>query len=129
MYSKQRSLSNNYVTTSIIFGCEFDMALRFINTDYIFNSKDRGQYNGNLIKTGSNVLYMEKNIFDLAGNVSEWTIESNSDKYRVLRGGDYFDGRGDSIPVSYRKDSFTPSTSKPNFGSRMQLIVNLVPSN
>lgn len=129
MYSKQRSLSNNYVTSSMIFGCEFDMALRFINTDYIFNSKDRGQYNGNLIKTGSNVLYMEKNIFDLAGNVSEWTIESNSDKYRVLRGGDYFDGRGDSIPVSYRKDSFTPSTSKPNFGSRMQLIVNLVPSN
>ena len=45
MYSKQRSLSNNYVTTSMIFGCEFDMALRFINTDYIFNSKDRDVVN------------------------------------------------------------------------------------
>ena len=42
------------------------------------------------------------NIYDLAGNVAEWTLESRSFSYVVFRG-DYTDYDGDhGITVNYR---------------------------
>ena len=48
-----------------------------------------------VVVTGSNSSYAVNNIYDLAGNVSELTMEalvnSDSDKSRVIRGGGYWD--------------------------------------
>ena len=52
------------------------------------------------------VIIRVNNIYDLAGNVFEWTMEAGSPRYRVLRGGSYSNSgsynpassRGSSIP-------------------------------
>ena len=48
--------------------------------------------------TGSVKKDVSKNIYDLAGNCNEWTIEANSTYLRVLRGGAYSRAR----PISFR---------------------------
>ena len=53
------------------------------------------------IPTGSTEYTNANNIYDLAGNVREWTMEAGSNSYRVLRGGSY-DYDGDASPASYR---------------------------
>ena len=46
-----------------------------------------------LLTTGASEDFKTKNIYDLAGNVEEWTNEAVSATYRVYRGGDYdYDG-------------------------------------
>ena len=52
-------------------------------------------------KTGSREKWRANNIYDLAGNVNEWTQERNKNLYRVTRGGD-FSNEGDNYPVAYR---------------------------
>ena len=43
-----------------------------------------------VIKTGTNDEYRIKNIYDLAGNVLEWTMEMSTADERVPRGGNYY---------------------------------------
>ena len=59
-----------------------------------------------LIPTGSAEYTKTNNIYDMAGNVWEWTTEAYSTNYRVYRGGFYYDD-GYNIPVAYR-DSINP---------------------
>ena len=56
-----------------------------------------------LLTTGASDTNSKYNIYDLAGNVYEWTLERTSDTSRpcAYRGGDYY-GNGSSYPVSYR---------------------------
>ena len=54
-----------------------------------------------LLTTGASEDFKTKNIYDLAGNVHEWTNEADSSAYRVGRGGGYYDD-GTSYPVSFR---------------------------
>ena len=66
--------------------------LDFIRDDNhnITDSNDWGNYsdNGNNItRTGSSDSYSAKNIYDVAGNVIEWIMETDSSKYRVYQGG------------------------------------------
>ena len=64
-------------------------------------------YNGKYVEiaTGSYEDAKVNNIYDMAGNMWEWTTEtttkSNNYEYAVLRGGSFFYG-GSSGPVSYR---------------------------
>ena len=46
-----------------------------------------------LVETGSTEKWCVNNIYDLAGNVAEWTQEQNQRSYHVIRGSD-FDGFG-----------------------------------
>lgn len=59
-----------------------------------------------LIPTGSAEYTKTNNIYDMAGNVWEWTTEANSTNNRVCRGGncDY----GGNSPVAYRDSSYYP---------------------
>ena len=53
------------------------------------------------IPTGSTEYTKANNIYDLAGNVYDWTMEAGSAGSRVLRGG-YYNGNGDEVPADYR---------------------------
>ena len=63
-----------------------------------------------LIPTGSAEYTKTNNIYDMAGNVWEWTTEAYSTNYRVYRGGRY-DGNGNNSPVADRNNNSPGSSS------------------
>lgn len=64
------------------------------------------------IPAGSAEYTKTNNIYDMAGNVWEWTTEAYSTSYRVYRGGVYY-GYGSNIPVAYRYSGY-PSSNYSN---------------
>lgn len=61
-----------------------------------------------LIPTGSAEYTKTNNIYDMAGNVWEWTTEAYSTYNRVYRGG-YYDDYGINYPMAYRNNDFYPN--------------------
>ena len=64
------------------------------------------------------------NVFDLAGNVWDWTLESNGSgtgDFRYLRGGSYYHG-GDDYPAAYRIYDYS-GNSYGNDGLRCALYI------
>jgi len=113
MYTGKKTLSSNEnygVVSTLCYGVQWDAALNFIDPNYITNevngkpncasdsylvkSTGKGWYSdnsgGSPHTTGLNVDSQTsnkvKNIYDMAGNVREWTMESDSSDYRVYRG-------------------------------------------
>ena len=93
------------VTSTLIYGVQWDAIMQFIDpkykdedgtlTSYVANSTERGNYDedentntwrGSLTVTGASANYEVKNIYDLAGNCDEWTMESYDTFSRVFRG-------------------------------------------
>ena len=74
-----------------------------------------------LLTTGASEEFKTKNIYDLAGNVEEWTNEAYSTTYRVVRGGIYC-GNGTNSPVSVRSFSF-PLVCGDSIGFRPALYI------
>ena len=74
-----------------------------------------------LIPTGSAEYTKVNNIYDLAGNVWDWTLEAYSTSGRVLRGGYYYD-YGYNYPAADRYD-YDPAYSIVNCGSRSALFI------
>ena len=74
-----------------------------------------------LLTTGASEDFKTKNIYDLAGNVYEWTNEASSTAYRVGRGGSYFI-YGTYYPVSLRS-SYNPSICGYDIGFRPALYI------
>lgn len=54
-----------------------------------------------LVETGSQERWCTNNIYDFAGNASEWTQEKKENLYCVVRGSDYGDD-GNVYSVAYR---------------------------
>ena len=61
-----------------------------------------------LLSTGASESFSKMGIYDLAGNVYEWTLEytSNTDSPCANRGGD-FSSSGSNAPASYRNGGIT----------------------
>ncbi len=131
MYPKDKGYS---VTSTLIYGVQWDAIMSWIdpkyktgncdtNTSFVANSNGKGYYeqSGPTI-TGSNASYSVKNIYDLAGNVFEWTMESCSNKYKARRGG-YFEKTGYLVPASSRYDGYTPSDFGHLVGFRIALYI------
>ena len=93
------------VVSTLIYGVEWDQAVRFIEKNYPGISKDstgRGNYGtGSIANTGSSDAYAQNNIYDMCGNRWEWTMEPSSSAGRFYRGGTY-GGNGKLFPISTR---------------------------
>ena len=104
---------NTYgVTSTLIYGTQWDAIMAWLepayktstcdtSSSYVANSTGKGNYTGEIATCGSSDDYRVKNIYDLAGNVYEWTMEAYSTNYRVVRGGRY-DYSGSGNPASNR---------------------------
>ena len=120
------------VTSTLIYGTQWDAIMAWIDPAYktstcesdsvIINSTGKGNYSGNLAKCGSSDDYRIKNIYDLAGNVYEWTMEATGAPHaRSYRGGSYGD-TGSRISISSRI-AFDPGNSLHYYGFRPVLLL------
>ena len=91
-YQKNRTIAEGTsVTSSMIWGCQWDATMKWFLKDsdtagYVTNATGKGNYTGTIEKTGSNEEYRVKNIYDMAGNVYDWTIEASNNIARTYRG-------------------------------------------
>ena len=105
--------NTNKVTSTLIYGIQWDMLLRYIADEEhdVNNSSNWGNYSdstglatensGVLQTTGKNEAWKAKNIYDIAGNAREWTMETYNAGGRVGRSGGY-SVEGSSYPASDR---------------------------
>ena len=75
-----------------------------------------------LLTTGATERNSKMNIYDLAGNVWEWTLEKSTltNSPCAIRGGSYLDN-GSVNPASYRNDGVSTSNSGDAIGFRPAL--------
>ena len=124
--------------SNMIYGSEWDQIMIWMkdvkNTNdntkyYILDSSYMGNYSTSSGGTGSPQVtgylekYSVKKVFDLGGNLWDWTTEANDTRYRVLRGNNY-DVNGSSYPASYRGLS-APAFTSSEFSARSALYVTL----
>ena len=135
---------NEYKTvkTSVMYGVQWDSMLRFIVSEQ-YNVNDSvkwGNYTtselnytdslGNkylkksgevyLIKTGSSEETKAKNIYDVAGNAYEWTMENAGNGVKVVRGGAYRITIGQLAAARY---AYNDNTANSDIGFRISFYV------
>ena len=128
LYKKCTELqASDKVKTQMIWGCQWDVTMNWLissgaktSDEVNKNSSTWGNYRnyntannytegttgyeknaGSLQNTGSSENWKANNIYDLAGNVEEWTQEASSTGDRASRGGVY-NYYGYNFPASYR---------------------------
>ena len=74
-----------------------------------------------LLTTGANDNFMAKNIYDIAGNADEWTMETIDGSQYVYRGGSY-DQSGTSYPAGSRQNLGCTGT-RDDIGFRVALYL------
>ena len=129
MYNKAKGIAvNGNVTSSMIWGSQWDATMRWMynsgneeNKKYTYDSTGKGNYSSSRIPTGTNDAYAVNNIYDMAGNVRDWTIEANNTNIRVTRGG-YYGVDGFYFPASNRFDG-VPTGSGGSSGFRVALYM------
>ena len=139
MYQNSKKVAaNNNVVSTMIWGSMWDRALIWLTETgektykEITNSTTWGNYSnstgaaatnsGSKQPTGTNEAWKANNIYDLAGNVWDWTIEASSTNYRVRRGGSY--DSGSRYPSSGRGYNI-PSGTDSSGGTRLAFYVAL----
>ena len=117
------------VTSTLIYGVQWDAIMNFIDSNYskedgtcnsfVSDSTDQGWYDQS---SATNCGYYQvNNIYDLAGNVFEWTMEANSTDVRFFRGGGFLSS-GSFGPASYRA-YIGPDDSYEGLGFRVALYL------
>ena len=130
------------VRSSLIYGTHWDTTLQFISAYnvgengydiYPNNSTGLGNYSGTSggdtttatpATSGLLETFEQKNIYDMAGNVSEWTSEKNGGN-GVKRGGSYSNSNPSEYPAGYR-DYAAVSSSFADTGFRVMLYLKQV---
>ena len=104
---------------STSWGNYYNATFEYVNSSGSTATKNEGS--STRIPTGSAEYTKANNIYDLAGNVRDWTMEAYSTYYRVCRGGGYSD-YGVSYPADYRYD-VSPTNSSYYYGCRSALYI------
>ena len=131
-------INNEYVQTGLITGTAWDTTCHWIEDSLksinesarLTDSRYYGNYNNSLAPANENSgtkrtagfseNWKTKNIYDLAGNVWEWTSEAGGSGF-LSRGGSYFND-GSDRPVSYRIN-LDASVTGGNVGFRPRLYI------
>ena len=128
--SAESMISNEYVQTGLLTGKAWDTVCHWIKSDdELKDSRTYGNYKNSLAPANENSgtkrtagfseNWKTKNIYDLAGNVWEWTSEASSPNF-IFRGGSYYE-EGSACPVSYRNLSVSYSDDIMGFRSRLYI--------
>ena len=126
LYSLAKTYTNNKnsVTSQMIWGSQYDAMLNFAltgNDKSKIDSENYGNYSKTPLKTGlTRTSDKINNIYDLGGNLFEWTSEASyTDFYgRANRGGRY----GYSSPATFCR-GYDPTNSTPFISLRSSLYV------
>ena len=129
LYQMNKDMINvNGIKSSMIWGSQWDQTMIWFDTqggakkDYVYNSTGKGHYDAtSTTTTGSSTAYAVNNIYDMAGNGYDWTLEALDTTARILRGGDY-NFSGSSSPASSRSNR-SPDYGLAGIGSRSTLIM------
>ena len=115
------------VKSTLCYGAQWDAILNFIDNNYykecvdqnsiIIDSNSIGNYSGNVFHSGQ-VLVNVKNIYDLAGNLSEWTMEEYNGNMKITRGG----STRNQLNISSRQELY-PNNSYIDVGFRIALYI------
>ena len=87
-----------------------------IGIPYDVTSKKSTRRITSLAATGNNIRDKVQNIYDLEGNLVEWTLEANYS--RVIRGGSYY-----GFDYIARRDCYDPDYPEASIGSRATLYI------
>ena len=130
MYEKLRSLNTSSIAsqavgTGMIWGCEWDRVMKFINgsldgggNEYLVGTNGRNRHVG-ITQTGNNNDDKVKNIYDLEGNLREFTLEAHENEERVARGGSSFYYG----PAAERTPTIIADFVDADYGSRQVLYI------
>ena len=110
------TLINNSANWGNYSNAEFE----YTNTSGTTSTKNEGSITR--IPTGSAEYTKANNIYDMAGNVFDWTLEAYSTDGRVCRGG-HCSSDGSYRPARNRVISFYPTYSYDNLGCRSALYI------
>ena len=81
-YANKKNLDTSKIQSTMIFGAAYDQTMIFANCEKATTSaKDYSA-----VITGNVETDCYKNIYDLCGNLREWTTEANNTYYRISRG-------------------------------------------
>ena len=81
-YASKKNLDTSKIQSTMIFGAAYDQTMIFANCEKATTSaKDYSA-----VITGNVETDCYKNIYDLCGNLREWTTEANNTYYRISRG-------------------------------------------
>lgn len=127
LYKAQKDLygNNSKVFSSMITSKEWNTIMTFTGYGNTARAKDTYTYSwvpdlsGSAYKGTADTYDLTKNIYDLAGNVVEWTLTSRGTDCRVLRGGEFY-YRNDSASC---KSSYVPNSDLSYSGSRLALYI------
>ena len=139
MYAQQKlysSKTNITLASSMIWGSQWDQIMIWMKSEpnetsyagdkpfYIINAQGMGNFAASAGGTGRKAdtgYYAVKNIYDLTGNVYDWTLETGITNCRVHRGGFYYDTHSDYTKSAYRGDNDPNNISNEFYGSRATL--------
>ena len=122
--------SGTKVKTRMIWGLQWDATCKWLDNSgfSITDSSTWGNYQDNTAtghgtkrNTGYSESWKANNIYDFAGNCSEWTQEANNTNCRAFSGG-YYGNNGSSVPASSRSNTY-PTITGSNTGSRPTLYL------
>lgn len=110
---------NNIYVDNVVTGRQWDAMIRWINKTTNNTYNNSGHTGTSKINTGSNDSYKINNIYDISGNVAEWTKEwYGSEANNVVRGGSY-----NQTDIKANKREHNDGTASEQIGFRQYILI------